>query len=154
MKLSISKYGNKSRPSGWHNEQARHSLAAKGIKTGRINYAKTSSLTFEPQYARQPQFWGNLSAEGQLSHLDSELNALIVRTEHFLKSGITKNQKEQLDNEMVIFVEKTEKLKRRAEQENNEKVEYKAEELLHNTEIIDKYKKLKVLSMIQGLHKK
>jgi len=53
MKQTISKYGNKSRSPGWHNEQARHSLAAKGIKTGKINYAQKSSLVLEPMYAKK-----------------------------------------------------------------------------------------------------
>jgi len=43
MTQTISKYGNKSRQPGWHNESARYSLAAKGIKTGKINYAKLCS---------------------------------------------------------------------------------------------------------------
>jgi len=55
MKQTISKFGNKSRNHGWHNEPSRHSLAAKGIRTrlshsnsihGLI-YSKPKTCTFK-----------------------------------------------------------------------------------------------------------
>jgi len=126
MTQPISKYGNKSKQTGWHNESARHSLAAKGIKTGKINYAQKSGMSFEPMYAKKSINYDNLSAEGQLHHLESEKEAFISKIEHHLKEGITLTQGLKLDHDMQDFGEKVVALTQRAEQEDNEKVESKS----------------------------
>jgi len=140
MTQPISKYGNKSRQAGWHNESARHSLAAKGIKTkinyaklcsaklhsSNANYAQKSELSFEPMYAKKAIKYENLSSEGQLHHLESEKEAFISKIEHHLKEGITLTQGLKLDHDMQDFGEKVVALTQRAEQEDNEKVESKS----------------------------
>ena len=103
MKQTISKYGNKSRQSGWHNESVRHSLASKGIKTGKINYSRLDGLvkTKETQYAKLPQGQqGGLSADVTLSNKFNEYTRGVAVFGYIGSSGRTTTRDEILENEL------------------------------------------------------